>query len=209
MPSRVRVAARARRPGSGRSAPWVRPSWASKKHTAAPSGTGGLQPADVEALEVLALGVREVDRVVERMAEAGEQLGVHAGLGSRREHDALEFGRVHVLGAREREQLAARRQEIEGRSVDLLVTAQRCLDLVPLLGESRRIEDHQVEALAGTLRAAQQIERVAVHGVVGRQPVALEIALSALPGIPITFAPVTLRLSRLFNAALDASEDGE
>src|SRR6185312_3027473 len=108
--------------------------------TAALPGTAldRLQP---EALEVFALGEMDRDGVVEAGAQVGADLHLGLGVGGRPRHDLLEEVGAHGARAREREQVAARGEQLHRPQVDVLVGARGLGDVLLGRRELGRVED--------------------------------------------------------------------
>src|SRR5687768_12500453 len=73
--------------------------------------------------------------------------------------------------AARREEVAVLREQTHSAEIDLLVAAERGRQRLARLGESRRIQDDRIVALAAGLAVAQEIERVRLHELDVGEPV--------------------------------------
>ena len=107
-------------------------------------------------------------RMIGRLLEVGQDLGIHAGIQGSRGDDLLEQGRIHPAGAGTGDQQAARAQQLEGQQVDILVAAGGLLGLGGGRGELGRVEHDQVEGTRLVTEFAQELEDIPFQdGVTG------------------------------------------
>ncbi len=111
------------------------------------------------------------------LGEQLQDLGIATGIEGRISDDLLEQALLHQAGAGVGEQHAARRQQLEGQHVDVLVATAGTQQLGLALGKLGGIQHDDVELLALLAVFAQQLEHVVTHepGIAGVQAVQLGI----------------------------------
>ena len=85
--------------------------------------------------------------------------------------DLAEQRSVDAARAREREQHAARLEQLQREPVEVLVGARRLLDLAFVGGQLGRVECDQVVLLGAVAQAAERDERIGFHRLADVEPV--------------------------------------
>src|SRR4051812_46528009 len=116
-----------------------------------------------QALQVVALGKLECDRVVGGGAEALDDLGVGAGVERRAGDDRLEQFGWHAAGAGEGGKQPAGSEQLERQQVDVLIGARRIRRVRRGRRELRRIEDDEIVPRSLIAQQPQMLEDVGRH----------------------------------------------
>ena len=114
--------------------------------------TSSLLHVEKESLEVLAFRVVDVDGVVSGLVQTIEDTDAAAGLGGGGEHGEGKGLLVNDLRAAEREDQASGSDLGDRGGVQTLIGTEGVVQGTSMLGECRRIHDHQIVLVLWTLR---------------------------------------------------------
>lgn len=120
--------------------------------------TSSLLHVEKESLEVLAFRVVDVDGVVSGLVQTIEDTDAAAGLGGGGEHGEGKALLVNDLRAAEREDQASGSDLGDRGGVQALVGAEGVVQCASMLGECRRVNDHQIVFVFGDV--AQELDGI-------------------------------------------------
>lgn len=138
--------------------------------------TSSLLHVEKESLEVLAFRVVDVDGVVSGLVQTIEDTDAAAGLGGGGEHGEGKGLLVNDLRAAEREDQASGSDLGDRGGVQALVSAEGIVQSASMLGECRRVNDHQIVFVLGDV--AQELDGI---GAIARMSGWLETVQGHIP----------------------------
>src|SRR5262245_59527458 len=113
-----------------------------------------------ETAKVFCLGNGRQYRMVERLFKATQSPRGSASINQGVRHGFGKNFRADVVGTGESGEQSVRRKQLEGADVQFAVATQRIVQAAFGFGEGRRIENDEVEMLAGPFRPAEKLKDV-------------------------------------------------